>query len=112
MKIDAYGVMEWNKVVGGSEDDIANTVIQATDGSFVLAGSTFSFGAGGRDAWLVKTDSPGIASPTRFVYNVAVIVLFATFTIIRLWKKAPYIYGLIALMVATIAVLRLWKKKQ
>lgn len=112
VKIDAYGVVEWNKIVGGSEDDIANSVIQATDGSFVLAGSTFSFGAGGRDAWLVKTDPPGIASPTRFIYNLTVYILFATFTIIRLWKKAPYIYGLIALMGATITVLRLREKKR
>jgi len=111
VKIDAYGVVEWNKIVGGSEDDIVYAVIQATDGSFILAGSTFSFGAGGRDAWLVKTDPPGFASPTRFIYNLAVFILFATFTIIRLWKKAPYIYGLIVLMVATIAVLKLRKKK-
>ncbi len=102
--------MKWNKIVGGSEVDIATAVIQTTDGSFVLAGSTFSFGAGGRDAWLVKTDAPSIVSPTRFIYNVAVIVLFAMFTIIRLWKKAPYVYGLIALMIVTISVLRLRKK--
>ena len=112
MKIDAYGVMEWNKIVGGSEDDIVNAVIQATDGSYVLAGSTFSFGAGGRDAWLVKTDPPGIASPARFIYNLAIFILFATFTIIRLWKKVPYIYGLIVLVVATITVLKLWKKRR
>ncbi len=112
VKIDAYGVVEWNKIVGGSEDDIANSVIQAADGSFVLAGATFSFGAGGRDAWLVKTDPPSIVSPTRFIYNVTVFVLFATFTIIRLWKKAPYIYGLITLMIATIAILRLRIKKR
>ncbi|MFQ6123539.1 MAG: hypothetical protein ACE5R6_02900 [Candidatus Heimdallarchaeota archaeon] len=111
VKLDTYGVMEWNKVVGGSEDDIANKVIQVTDGSYVLAGSTFSFGAGGRDAWLVKIGPPSIASSTRFIYNMAVFILFASFTIIRLWKKAPYIYGLIMLTAATIAILKLWKKR-
>jgi hypothetical protein len=52
--------MQWNKTYGGAYHDNAFRVIQASDGGYVLAGSTYSFGAGDNDAWLVKTDSFGI----------------------------------------------------
>jgi len=53
------GAPTWNKTYGGTSDDRANPVVQTGDGGYALAGSTLSFGAGGRDAYLVKTDSLG-----------------------------------------------------
>ena len=44
---------------GRSGDNRANSVVQTADGRFVMAGFTFTYGAGGSDAWLVKTDSQG-----------------------------------------------------
>ncbi len=49
----------WNKTFGGSDADQSHSVIQTADGGYVLAGTTASFGAGGDDMWLVKTDGEG-----------------------------------------------------
>lgn len=51
--------MQWNQVYGGTRDDDAHSVIQTSDGGYAIAGETNSFGAGGNNAWLVKTDSSG-----------------------------------------------------
>lgn len=50
---------EWNKTYGGIGLENAYALIQVSDGGFVLAGSTFSYGSGGADMWLVKTDKNG-----------------------------------------------------
>ncbi|MCW4016747.1 MAG: hypothetical protein NWF06_10290 [Candidatus Bathyarchaeota archaeon] len=44
---------------GGELDDEAAAIIQAGDGGFVIAGTTYSFGAGDADFWLIKVDSSG-----------------------------------------------------
>jgi FlaG/FlaF family flagellin (archaellin)/predicted secreted protein len=59
IKIDAFGYMEWNKTYGGPDYDFAHSLVQTSDGGYVLAGITSSFGAGGYDFWLVKTDAYG-----------------------------------------------------
>jgi predicted secreted protein len=59
VKADVAGTMQWNKTYGGPEDDAAFHVIQTGDGGYALAGSSKSYGAGGQDFWLVKTDAAG-----------------------------------------------------
>jgi hypothetical protein len=59
VKTDGDGKPIWNITYGGVLADIAFSVIQTEDGGFVLAGVTSSFGAGGRDFWVVKTDVNG-----------------------------------------------------
>ncbi len=49
----------WSKTYGGTAGDTGIYFVQTTDGGYAIAGYTSSFGAGGRDEWLVKTDSCG-----------------------------------------------------
>ena len=49
----------WNKTYGGVQPDEAYALVQTSDNGYALAGRTFSFGAGGYDFWLVKTDGLG-----------------------------------------------------
>jgi predicted secreted protein len=59
VKTDSFGSQEWNKTYGGAGYDWASSVIQTSDGGYVIAGSTNSSGEWGYDFWLVKTDSSG-----------------------------------------------------
>lgn len=60
VKTDANGVEEWSRTYGGFDSDWASALVQTDDGGFALAGLTRSFGVGGGDVWLVKTDSDGV----------------------------------------------------
>ncbi len=59
LKTDENGNEQWNKTYGGSESDYALDVQETSDGGFIVCGATYSYGAGGRDIWLIKTDSVG-----------------------------------------------------
>jgi hypothetical protein len=59
VKTDFSGDMEWNKTYGGNEGDIAQSIIETSDGGFALVGYTDSFDAMFTDFWLVKTDAAG-----------------------------------------------------
>jgi outer membrane protein assembly factor BamB len=59
IKTDANGNMLWNKTYGGNTTDQALSLVQSGDGGYALAGYTNSLGAGGQDAWLIKTDTAG-----------------------------------------------------
>ena len=59
IKTDALGTQTWTKTFGGSGTDLAQSVQPTSDGGYIIAGSTDSYGAGGGDAYLVKTDADG-----------------------------------------------------
>ncbi len=59
LKTDAAGDSVWANVFGGSGYDHAVSIVSAADGGCLLAGYTNSFGAGGDDVYLVKTDESG-----------------------------------------------------
>ena len=59
VKADAYGNQQWQKSKGGTDFDFANMVKITSDGGFIIAGFTNSYGAGNNDGYLVKTDANG-----------------------------------------------------
>jgi predicted secreted protein len=59
VKTDASGNQVWARTVGGAHPDYGNSVQLAASGGYIIAGSTFSYGAGGQDVWLIKTDADG-----------------------------------------------------
>lgn len=46
--------VEWVRTFGGSEYDIGMSVVQTVDDGYIV-GSTYSFGAGDCDVYLIKT---------------------------------------------------------
>ena len=59
IKTDPQGNKEWSRTFGGPGWDGAFSVQQTDCGGFIVAGATGSFGKGGRDFWLIKTDPQG-----------------------------------------------------
>jgi hypothetical protein len=58
-KIDEPHVDSWQKTFGGLQDDIGAAVLETSDGGYIMAGHTASYGAGGMDLWMIKTDAAG-----------------------------------------------------
>ena len=59
LKLDSDGNPLWQKTYGGGNWDVANSIEQTTDGGYIVAGRTASFGAGRGDFWVLKLDSGG-----------------------------------------------------
>lgn len=65
VKLDGAGNIEWQKCLGGSSYDEANSIRQTADGGYIIAGNTNSSDGdvtgnhGIEDFWVVKIDSIG-----------------------------------------------------
>lgn len=79
VKVSADGQELWYKAYGGEADESGESISLANDGGFFLAGTTESFGAGGVDMYVVRTNSDGDTLWTKtyggveddFCYSVA-----------------------------------------
>ena len=65
IRADENGDTVWTKTYGGVNNDQGNSVAQTTDGGYIVAGYTNSYGAGESDVYLVKTDENGDTIWTR-----------------------------------------------
>lgn len=67
VKLNASGVIEWQKTIGGFGGDILTGIQQTRDGGYILGGYTYSqvsgekteYNRGGHDYWIVKLSSSG-----------------------------------------------------
>jgi hypothetical protein len=59
IKTDANGNVQWAKTYGGTGDEWAFYVQQTSDGGYIVAGITHSFGVDSGDIFLIKTDASG-----------------------------------------------------
>jgi hypothetical protein len=59
MKLDPQGSMIWERTFGGESLDGAESVRQTSDGGYIVAGGTRSFGSGKGDAYILKLDQKG-----------------------------------------------------
>jgi hypothetical protein len=65
IKTNAQGDTLWTRAYGGTNDDGGWSAQQTSDGGYIIAGYTWSFGAGGVDVYLIKTDASGDTLWTR-----------------------------------------------
>jgi hypothetical protein len=65
VKLNKFGIIEWEKSYGGTNDDYGYSISQTYDQGFVACGITLSqdsnvtFNHGAYDAWVIKLDSNG-----------------------------------------------------
>jgi len=67
VKLDKNGKIQWDKTIGGSDDDYCHSLIQTRDGGYLIGGNSNSGISaektakswGGYDYWLIKLDRYG-----------------------------------------------------
>ncbi|MBI5206727.1 MAG: choice-of-anchor D domain-containing protein [Candidatus Firestonebacteria bacterium] len=58
-KLNSDGTIAWQKAYGGEYNDTAQSIQQTSDGGYIVGGSTYSFGAGNSDIWILKLNTNG-----------------------------------------------------
>ncbi len=59
LKIDTTGAQLWHKEYGGAADEVAEDIVIAPDGNYLINGITYSYGNGLRDIYLLKITLAG-----------------------------------------------------
>ncbi len=65
LKVDTNGDSLFAQTYGGIDNEAGADIIQTNDDGFIITGLTESFGAGGKDVYLIKTDENGIEQWTK-----------------------------------------------
>jgi hypothetical protein len=75
IKLDAMGNVTWDQTYGGTVglSDKGYSVRETSDGGYVVCGSTETYGQGGDDVYVIKTNSTGALVWTRTVGTTGAI---------------------------------------
>lgn len=65
VKVDSGGTLQWSRNYGGPLNEGAAEVRQLPDSGYAVLGGTLSYGAGGNDVYLIRTNSMGDTLWTR-----------------------------------------------
>jgi hypothetical protein len=71
IKTDSLGESIWERTYGGSGDDFGSSVLQISEGGYIIVGRTTSFGSGSYDVYLIKTNSNGKPILTKTYGGIA-----------------------------------------
>ena len=72
IKTSVSGDTLWTRTYGWADDDEGNSVRQTSDGGYIIAGQTYSFGTTSWDVYLIKTNASGDTLWTRVYGAVGV----------------------------------------
>jgi hypothetical protein len=59
IKTDSKGDTLWTKVYGGTDEDLGHCITEGSGGTYIMAGTSWSYGPGGADVWVITLDSTG-----------------------------------------------------
>ena len=84
IKLSPAGSLLWSKTYGGAAQDIANSIIETTDGGLAIAGSSYSNSGDVLDhkgrytgnAWMVKTNSNGDIQWSKSYGGVGIVAVY------------------------------------
>ena len=65
VKTNSAGNQVWSKTYGGTSSEFGYAMEQTSDSGFVIVGQTYSYGVGGADIYLIKTNAFGDTLWTR-----------------------------------------------
>ena len=93
VKTDSLGNLQWSKTYGGTGYDVAYSLLLTADGGYAIAGSTYSYGAGNYDMYLVKTEAQGEFGIARVDSTINTLTFYRgindvywNYMRVRIWK--------------------------
>ncbi len=78
IRTDGEGNALWTRTYGGADDELAWAFHETSEGGYVIAAQTESFGAGERDLYLIRIDASGDTVWTRTLGGHGIDRVFAT----------------------------------
>ena len=69
VKTDIEGKEQWSNTFGGTSQERGYSITETNDTGFIICGYTISYGAGNRDIWIVRTESPSYGCTDSLAFN-------------------------------------------
>ncbi|MBN8567927.1 MAG: T9SS type A sorting domain-containing protein [Flavobacteriales bacterium] len=66
-KFDVNGSLQWTRTLGGANAESASSIIQTTDGGFLISGGSNSFSGNNDNIYIAKIDAIGVYSWSRII---------------------------------------------